>query len=252
MASEVSEGAPVFSEMVVETVERPLPETQKEDIPPAMGAAGWTAYVLSLMRDEEKDPKGNPRVAGLRRVAQELLGDIVSSQSHVVAAPSLKNQTRATVEHTIEINWDRDGLAPHIRVFTGVADAGPDNMRAEFCPYPTAIASTRAKGRALRDALAIDIVAAEEIEDVPTPDALPAQVGKISREEITFLERLAQRNNINLMAFINHGQGKWEQIEDVPGDVAKKMTELMNEYQRDQTKIPASIKGYKSAEADQQ
>lgn len=49
--------------------------------------------------------------------------------------------------------------------FTGIGDANPENTSALVAPHYIRIAETRAKGRALRDALNIDMVTREELGD---------------------------------------------------------------------------------------
>ena len=57
--------------------------------------------------------------------------------------------------------------------FTGIGDANPDNTSAMVSAHYIRIAETRAKGRALRDALNIDMVTREELGESMPDDAEP-------------------------------------------------------------------------------
>lgn len=61
--------------------------------------------------------------------------------------------------------------------FTGIGDANPDNTSAMVSAHYIRIAETRAKGRALRDALNIDMVTREELGDTMPDDAESRDAG---------------------------------------------------------------------------
>lgn len=50
--------------------------------------------------------------------------------------------------------------------FTGIGDASPENVRANIAPHLIRMAETRAKARALRDAVNIGVVALEELGEL--------------------------------------------------------------------------------------
>lgn len=69
--------------------------------------------------------------------------------------------------------------------FTGIGDANPENTSAMVSAHYIRIAETRAKGRALRDALNVNMVTSEELgdddqRDVPT--ASPARTSRVAME----------------------------------------------------------------------
>jgi hypothetical protein len=69
--------------------------------------------------------------------------------------------------------------------FTGIGDANPENTSAMVSAHYIRIAETRAKARALRDALNIDMVAREEIGDDDQPrdaDPAPARTSRVAME----------------------------------------------------------------------
>lgn len=51
-------------------------------------------------------------------------------------------------------------------MFTGIGDASPENVRANIAPHLIRMAETRAKARALRDAVNIGVVALEELGEL--------------------------------------------------------------------------------------
>lgn len=118
----------------------------------------WTQYVLGKFLDDELDGE-NPRVDGLRRVAQELVGTIIEDGCDLVACPTVENGMRACVKAWVVFeNGQR---------FEALADASPVNITGEeYVIYLTAMADTRAKGRCLRNALGLKrVVAAEEVSN---------------------------------------------------------------------------------------
>lgn len=121
----------------------------------------WAQYVLSQFLDDELEGQ-NPRVDGLRRVAEKLLGEIVEEGCDLIAAPCRDNEFRACAKAWIIFKIDGE-----YRKFEALADAYPGNVYSEeFNIYSTAMADTRAKGRCLRNALRLrQIVAAEELKE---------------------------------------------------------------------------------------
>ncbi len=120
----------------------------------------WTQYVLGMFMDDELDGK-NPRVEGLRRVAEEVIGEIIEEGCDLVAPPTQDNEMRACVKAWIVFAID-EGTTKR---YEALADAYSGNCLNEYGSYITAMADTRAKGRCLRNALKLKrVVAAEEID----------------------------------------------------------------------------------------
>ena len=151
-----------MQDMLFETVELETPsntDTSVTDViasdAPAMTDPQWNDYVMSMFTDKEMY-NGNPLVNGLRRVAEVVLGPIVYSGPTQVFPPQRDDHHgRATVVFTVEF---QNGMR-----FSEVADCWEGNTDDMFCAYAIATASTRAEGRALRKALRIKAVAAEEM-----------------------------------------------------------------------------------------
>ena len=82
----------------------------------------------------------------------------------LVQVPTPENGNVAVVKATVEME---DG-----RTFSGIGDASPDNVGRGIVPHIIRMAETRAKARALRDAVNVGATALEELsdgDDVPTP-----------------------------------------------------------------------------------
>jgi len=99
-------------------------------------------------------------VNALVRIAREHAG-LKGWDVHVVQAPERTNNWSATVEVKV---YFEDGT-----FFSDAADCRIDTARQGYHHYTTALASTRALGRALRRALNIELCTVEEVKDGTGP-----------------------------------------------------------------------------------
>lgn len=127
---------------------------------------GWHDFVMTQFVTEELDPKGNPKVDGLRRVAEGLLGQIVESRPVQSSADS----SYAAVNWLLVINWSCDEAyidinnPPEKRVFGAFADASNDNCKSPYNKFKASLADTRAESKTLRRALRLKCISSEEAE----------------------------------------------------------------------------------------
>ncbi len=84
--------------------------------------------------------------------------------TELIQVPNESNGNVAVVKATVEME---DG-----RTFGGIGDASPDNVGRNIVPHLIRMAETRAKARALRDAVNVGATALEELSD--GDDAPPA------------------------------------------------------------------------------
>ncbi len=218
---------------------------------PSMLSPEWHEYVMSLF-DKSELIDGNPLVAGLRRVAEIVLGPIIfSGPTQVFPVKESDHHGRATVVFTVEFE---SGLR-----YAEVADVWEGNTDDMFCAYAVATASTRAEGRALRKALKIRGVAAEEITRKNTAEIVrtASQTTSNASTDGDFNDSArmsdAQSNFIDVKCRQLNVSGKdlFKQIfkADASRKVSKKVAsdiiDQLNEYQRDKTSIPELITGYK-------
>jgi hypothetical protein len=192
---------------------------------------------------------GNPLVHGLRRVAELVIGPIVfSGPTQVFPVQRDDHHGRATVVFTVEFS---SGMK-----YSEVADCWEGNTDDTFCAYAVAIASTRAEARALRKALKIRAVAAEELTKKDTAkivrdisstktstDSDYNDQSRMSDAQLNFIDVKCKQLNIN-------GQKLFKDIfsADINKKVSKKIAsdiiDKLNDFQRDKNLIPESIVGY--------
>jgi len=78
-------------------------------------------------------------------------------ETTLVQVPAENNHFLAVAHATVETEHG---------VFTGIGDASPNNVNRKIAPHIVRMAETRAKARALRDAVNIGIVCLEELSDL--------------------------------------------------------------------------------------
>jgi len=202
----------------------------------------WDAYVMGHFAPYEL-VDGYPNTAGLRRVAELLLGPIIESGPTQVFPVEGNGAGRATVVYSVTFKWNMEEGSK--RTYSEVADVWHANTDLLFAAFAVATASTRAEGRALRKALKLRKCSAEELtkQDVAKITA-ETLVEKISGEQISFVDSKCKKLDINVVAFINSGEGQYRSIYDVTRDTAGKMAQELSRLTNDKTLISEDIKGY--------
>ena len=220
-----------------------------EDIP-HITSIEWNDYVMTLFEENELIEK-RPISAGLRRVSELVLGRIVSSGPTQVFPP--KDDTgigRATVVWKVEFE---DGT-----MFSDVADCWEGNTDDTYCAYAVATAATRAEGRALRKALRLRTVAAEEttkkntasivrgISQSKSMDNTQGEYEDQSRmtdAQANFIDVKCRQLNVDgaklFKEVFNISTGR-----KVTKQQASNAIEKLNDFQRVSGDIPESIMGY--------
>ncbi len=229
-------------------------QTEPENDIPHYGSAEWNEFVMAKF-DKTELIDGNPLVHGLRRVAEDLLGDIIVSRpTQVLASDDPNGPGRATIAFEVVFDWMNSG---QLRTYGDVADVWHGNTDDLFCAHPAATAATKAESRCLRKALKIRCVAAEEIakhKDVaaivrqsiksPPSDGDWTEEDPITTPQANFIDVKCKQLDINVIEFINQGEGTYRVITEVKKMTASKMLKLLNEYQNKSKVIPESIIGY--------
>lgn len=207
---------------------------------------GWNDYVLGLLSDDEKI-EGNPTTDGLRRIFEIALDcTVISAETTVVQSPSPDNEKRATVVHhlTYVLNSDDEVSPTKHRTVSGAADVYWGNCDKVYRNHPVAVAETRAEGRALRRGLKLrKVVAAEELASNIEDNVDGDSVGKISNNQISFIDQMSKRLDINvekLLAEMNFPTT----INNVSHDNAVLLIRELSKYQQNLDNIPESTKGY--------
>lgn len=109
---------------------------------------------MPINEEHYVDLRGKRHVlySGLLAAAHEL--GLTSIDEEIIQIPTAENGNAAICKATVLLH---DG-----RRFQGIGDASPENVSRNIAPHALRMASTRAKARALRDAVNIGVSALEE------------------------------------------------------------------------------------------
>jgi hypothetical protein len=218
-------------------------QTNKVDI----NSLEWNEYVLNLLSDDEKID-GNPTTDGLRRIFEIALECvIIDSSSQVIQSPEPSNEKRATVVHSISYVLNNKDIDQEIktRSVNGAADVYWGNCDKIYRNHPVAVAETRAEGRALRRGLRLrKVVAAEELANNIEDDIDNNSVGKISDNQINFIDTLAKRLDINITKMLVALSLDPTKINNISHENAVLIIRNLSGYQQSMSNIPDDIKGY--------
>lgn len=243
----------VFSKLL-SSVEKPDAWTNIEDkeIEPKTGpdynSVAWHDYAMSHFDESEKDD-GYPTLYGLRRVAELLLGSIIQSGPTQLMPPTSETAPgRSSCVYTVVFDWQDSGIE---RAFSAAGGAYSGNTDESYCIYPEAIAESRAEARALRKALKLKTMAAEEapknkrqsveVEKVTTPEWNADE--PITSVQQMFITQKCKEMEIDLTKFVET-IGK-KQLGELTKGEGKTSIELLNKYQnktKDRIEIPVELK----------
>jgi hypothetical protein len=151
----------------------------------------------------QREGKSYALYAGLLDLAHER--GLLSIETVLVQLPTEANGNVAVVQATVRLS-DTQGV---LRSFQGIGDAAPGNVNRMMAPHILRLAETRAKARALRDAVNVgEALADDPSDDAPepsaareqrrTPGAHQSRPGKdaTAREWFTYLSALADDHGI--------------------------------------------------------
>lgn len=218
----------------------------ENEVRPTFGSPEWSDYVMSHFTEKELF-NDYPKTDGLRRVASVLLGDIIDSYPEPVSSPILDSNgaviSPAVIKHVVKFRWFADGT---LRTFAEIADVSSFNAKDEFSKHSTSTASTKAEGRALRKALQLRTLAAEEMETssemMKSGLTKPKKEGMIKDDQINFFDMVGSRKNVNIWKFLNMGEYTYKNMSDVmdiPFERAAKMCAKLSEMT-----VTDDFKGY--------
>lgn len=125
------------------------------------------------------------RLAGIKESYPEALFHVVDSSG------------RGMVQCVYITKWN-DGS-----VFGGTADVNRSNVNEDFAKFPTTIAESRAEGRAIRKALGITLLTAEELDSADGfTGATKAENGKADSAQVAAIEKLIEDLGIEIVDVI--------------------------------------------------
>ena len=209
---------------------------------PKMSSVEWTDFIVSKLLPEELFD-GFITVEGLRRVTEEYVGDVVESISIVAQSPNASNNNHSACVHKLTVAG-YDGV---VRKASGAADVFEGNGDdANFTwKYSLATCETRAESRAYRRLLKLrGVCAAEEISQVPSTES--GMDGYATSRQINYMNILCQRNDINVVSYLNSGKQKFRSVEQIPYTTAVKISSHLALLERKQDEIKPEWKGYKA------
>ena len=223
-------------EDIVEVVEDTL-EAQEEEVVVRPQDPEWSEYVLDQMHDSElKD--GNPTVDGLRRVTERIYGEIVQSTSQIVDYNT--DRGICTVKHTLSIQkYSTDTII----TVDGCVDVKYQNIPHPFNQHLVSTADTRAEGKALRRALKLRVVTAEEVQQTSEDDVLAAEEN-ITDQQILAINQMCKRLDVNLAEAVKSVCPNADSIRDSSNLQGRMLLSTLSEYQRSPASIPENLVGY--------
>ncbi len=247
----LSEEYDVLQEDVINESEESMSE---ENSVPRYGTKEWDTYVKSLFTEDEMID-GNPFCRALRRVAVELLGDIVySAPKKVIVQGEPNHPGKVTVIYEVHIAWMGSS---EVRVFGDVSEVWEGNTDDMFLAHPSATACTKAEGRCLRKALMVNCLAVEElpakkdvvgkVRDAKRSNPAPTNGNINPNDAITdpqknLINRLCNTLNIDVDKYINMGNGAYSNIDQVSKKAGIGMIQQLHKYQSDTYTIPEEIR----------
>jgi hypothetical protein len=222
-------------------------DKQKESNIPDMLSPEWNDYVMKFFTDKELID-GNPLTAGLRRVAELLIGEIISSKPVDVQRTETNDPIgKTTVIYEVQF-LVRNGDREYVKTYADVADVWAGNTDDLFAVHAPATAATKAEGRALRKALKIRAVAAEELCKKDVSEYLSQQAGqldeRIKPEQIKYLDMSCKKLDIDVIKFINSGEKAYNSVYEVKRETAAKMIDMINKFKRGDSTLSKDLKGY--------
>tara|TARA_R110000824_G_scaffold128568_4_gene289504 strand:- start:19441 stop:20172 length:732 start_codon:yes stop_codon:yes gene_type:complete len=212
-------------------------ETEEVDNIVTSESPKWSEHVLDQMDDSELR-EGNPTVDGLRRVTERIYGEIISSTSDVIKA----DERACTIKHTLQIQKYSTGATITV---DGCIDVRYQNVPHPFNQHLVATADTRAEGKALRRALKLRVITAEEMQNTSEDDILAAEEN-ITDQQILAINQMCKRLDIDLVGIVKNTCANVESIRNVNNLQGRMLLSSLSEYQRKTSSITDDIKGYNS------
>ena len=230
----------------------------------------WNDWVMAQLHPDELVAGKYPNVNGLRRMVGLLLGDIVFSGPIQTQVTDSEDIGKAVVTYQITIDWRLDNYPSTMgidlasgypqRIFTAVASGFEGNLTGLFIVFPEAMAETRAEVRALRKALRISTVGAEELTQKDVGAYLEERKNQqvrstittgeweeesfITDQQVNVIRSMCDRLNIDVDKFIQSGKLQYKSINDISKGSAAIMLNELNRYQNsgeDSKDIPAKL-----------
>ena len=200
---------------------------------------GWYDFLIDNLYENEL-VQGNPTTDGLRRLTEKFYGEIVKSKSDVIETEHDGNGLRCTVRHTLLIRKYKTGSIAEVDACIDVDYRGVPHP---FNRHVVATADTRAEGKALRRALKLRVVTAEEAQtQVSEEEVLTAQ-DHINDQQIMAINAVCRKHNLNVQKVTEEVYNKVKTLRQLTNLEASVLMDKITSFQREKS-IPEKFVGY--------
>ncbi len=220
---------------VDEIVEDQPVEESTGQVVPRQTDPEWVDYVIDQLADHELS-QGNPTTDGLRRVTEKIFGEIIESDTELLEVPKGVNG-RTSAKHTLVIAKYNGNT---IKV-SACVDVLGDKLPYPFNQHLVSTVCTRAEGKALRRALKIRVVTAEELSN--TEEDVVDSNESINDQQIAAIKTLAKRMDVDVEKFVKSSNKKVKTLKEITNVQGRMMINTLSSYQREGT--PDEFKGHK-------
>jgi hypothetical protein len=184
---------------------------------------GWSEYILDQLANHEL-VQGKPTTDGLRRVLEKEFGLILESDTEIIKIP---DDFSTVAKHTLVIRrYDNDEVI-RISACVDVVKAGLPPL---FARHMGSTACTRAEGKALRRALKIRVITAEEVQSA---DDSVLENTKINDQQIMAIGILCKRLNINVEKIMKKFNSKLKSINFASNKEGQLAIDMLSKFQGD-------------------
>ena len=199
---------------------------------------GWYDFLIDNLYENELI-QGNPTVDGLRRLTEKFFGEIIKSKSSVVETEHDGDGLRCTVKHTLVIRKYKTNTMIDI---DACIDVDYRSVPHPFNKHIVATADTRAEGKALRRALKLRVVTAEEVQTQHHEDEVFAKDG-INDQQIMAIGAVCRKYNINVEKVAKSVYNNIKTLKQLTNLEASMLLDKITAYQREK-EIPEELLGY--------
>lgn len=198
----------------------------------------WSEYLLDHLSDNELI-NGAPTVDGLRRICEMCFGEILESKSAIIETPAPDNN-RCTICHSLTIRKYRSDSIVKI---DGCVDVLYHKTPYPFKDHLVATADTRAEGKALRRALKIRVITAEELQNEDEEVTLTSDE-EINDQQVLAINQLCKRLDISVADLVKAQYDNAKVINEVNNLEARLLISKLSGFQRDSDAVSDNLKGY--------
>lgn len=199
----------------------------------------WTEYVLAHVSDEEMFG-GMPKVDTLRRLVEKFIGRIVGTDIdfHYHFSPADGTHVAVALAKVFVENADGEQ-----EVYTGVADATRYNTDPVFGKYLSAMAETRAKGRAYKEALRLQGVVSQEEAGFNERAAQAENLtdDPLNSSQLMLLKKMSKDLNINVQKTTEKMFGKSMDFDSMTTQYGVQLIKALNNYISGKEPVPEDL-----------